>query len=393
MAALCPSLGVAGLLLLAVTIGACATNAPDESVDRPVVEVTQAIPGSVEDGPSALDDPRDPRLPKPLIDPDQLLSGGPPPDGIPAIDNPRFQRARDVDWLAETEAVLALTVNGESRAYPLQILTWHEIVNDTVAGIPVAVTYCPLCNSGVAFDRRVGSRTLTFGTSGKLYASNLVMYDRQTESLWPQLTGQASLGVLTGAILDSYPLAPVAWRDFRADNPNAWTLSRSTGFDRDYGRNPYLGYDEADKPLFDAPGEDPRLPALERVVAIPGQRETIAVVRASVTGTGVRTITIDGRSLVVWHRPGQASALEDADVAAGRDIGTVAVFEPVAGGRPLTFKAAGTGFVDAQTGTRWNILGRATSGQLAGSQLSAYPFIDTFWFTWIAFQPDTQLIR
>ncbi|TDO36304.1 uncharacterized protein DUF3179 [Kribbella sp. VKM Ac-2527] len=392
MAGLRPSLRVAGLLLLVVVISGCASTASDSGVDRPV-EVTQAAPDGVEDGPSALDDPRDLRLPKPLIDPDQLLSGGPPPDGIPAIDNPRFQRARDVDWLAENEAVLALKVGGESRAYPIQILTWHEIVNDTVAGIPVAVTYCPLCNSGIAFDRRVGSRTLTFGTSGKLYASNLVMYDRQTESLWPQLTGQASLGVLTGAILDSFPLAPVAWRDFRADNPNAWTLSRSTGFDRDYGRNPYVGYDEADKPLFDAPGEDPRLPALERIVAIPGKQETIAVVRESVTRTGVRTITIDRRSLVVWHRPGQASALERADVSAGRDIGTVAVFEPVAGGRPLTFKPAGAGFVDAQTGSRWNILGRATGGPLTGNQLSAYPFIDTFWFTWIAFQPDTQLIR
>jgi Protein of unknown function (DUF3179) len=210
----------AGWLLLVIAVSACASTAPGGSAAEPV-DVTRVEPGAREELPSALDDPREPRLPTPLIDPDQLLAGGPPPDGIPAIDHPRFQRARDVEWLAATEAVLSLRVGGETRAYPIQILTWHEIVNDTVGGVPVAVTYCPLCNSGVAFDRRAGGRVLTFGTSGKLYASNLVMYDRQTESLRPQLTGQASLGVLTGTTLDSYPLAPVAWRDFPAANPDA----------------------------------------------------------------------------------------------------------------------------------------------------------------------------
>jgi hypothetical protein len=112
----------------------------------------------------------DDAFPEPLIDPAEILSGGPPPDGIPAIDSPTFERVADVDWLAEDEAVLAVEIDGDARAYPYQIMTWHEIVNDTVGGVPVAVTYCPLCNSGVGFDRRVGDKVLDFGTSGRLYA-------------------------------------------------------------------------------------------------------------------------------------------------------------------------------------------------------------------------------
>ncbi|MGH3464329.1 MAG: DUF3179 domain-containing (seleno)protein [Kribbellaceae bacterium] len=189
--------------------------------------------------------------------------------------------------------------------------------------------------------------------------------------------------------------------DFRAAHPEAWTLSRVTGHDRDYGRNPYLGYDEAAAPLFDAPGDDPRLAPLERIVAITGRTETVAVLREAVADRAVYTITLDGRLLVVWHRRGQASALDAERVAAGRDIGTVAVFDPVVDARRLSFRAAtGTApgdqpgdFVDRQTGTHWNVLGHAVDGPLAGRQLAAYPFIDTFWFTWVAFRPDTRLVR
>jgi len=197
-----------------------------------------------EDVPSALDNPSDPAFPDPLIDLDHLVSGGPPPDGIPAIDDPKFQPADQVDWLAGREPLLSLTVGGETRGYPLQVMTWHEIVNDTVGGEPVTVTYCPLCNSGVAFHRQVGERLLDFGTSGMLYADNLVMYDRQTESLWPQLTGQASVGVLTGTPLEAIPIGVVGWDQFRTAHPDALVLTRDTGYPRDYGRNPYAGYDD-----------------------------------------------------------------------------------------------------------------------------------------------------
>ena len=215
--------------------------ASDRAAESDPATTDQIEPGAREDTASALEDPRHPSFAEPLLDPDLVVSGGPPPDGIPAIDEPTFQRADQVGWLEDEEPVLSLTVGEETRAYPLQVMTWHEIVNDTVDDVPVAVTYCPLCNSGVAFEREVDGRVLSFGTSGMLYADNLVMYDRQTESLWPQLTGQAAIGALTGQQLVAIPMGVVAWTDFRDANPTALVLTRDTGFDRPYGSNPYVG--------------------------------------------------------------------------------------------------------------------------------------------------------
>ncbi len=183
-------------MVATVLLASCSAGAGEERPATPPAAPAQPSPDARQDAPSALEDPGNPAFPAPLIDLEHLVAGGPPPDGIPPIDHPKFQRADTVDWLEAAEPVLALTVAGETRAYPLQIMTWHEIVNDTVGGEPVAVTYCPLCNSGVAFHRRVNGEVLDFGTSGMLYADNLVMYDRQTQSLWPQLTGQASVGAL-----------------------------------------------------------------------------------------------------------------------------------------------------------------------------------------------------
>ncbi|MGH9249028.1 MAG: DUF3179 domain-containing protein [Acidimicrobiales bacterium] len=391
----------AALLLIACTpddpqpepaVRAPATEPSSESAAEPT-SLPQAANSPREDAPSAVDNMRDEAFPDALIDPDQILSGGPPPDGIPAIDEPKFQHVDDVDWLAETAALLAITIDGDTRGYPFQILTWHEIVNDTVGGVPVAVTYCPLCNSGVGFDRRVDGKVLDFGTSGRLYASNLVMYDRQTESLWPQLTGQASVGVMTGAKLEFVPVFPVGWSDFREAHPDAWVLSRDTGHSRDYGRNPYVGYDtDPDRdPLFGAPTEDDRLPPMERVIALEGKTETVAVLRAAVEAAGVLTETIDDRPVVLFFTEGQASALETASVAGGRDIGTVAVFDPIVDGKALSFDRDGHRFTDAQTGSTWNIRGQAIGGPLAGAQLTGYPFIDTFWKSWVAFVPDTRI--
>ena len=240
----------AGLLAL---ISACGT-ATGETQRRPGQDAGLGSGGSARaEGPSALDDPRHSGFPDPLIDLGHLVSGGPPPDGIAPIDAPKVQLAREVDWLEAEEPVLALTIAEESRAYPLQVMTWHEIVNDTGGGVPVAVTYCPLCNSGVAFERQVGGRMLSFGTSGMLYADNLVMYDRQTESLWPQLTGQASVGVLTGTRLEAIPIGVVGWEQFRSAHPDALLLTRDTGHDRDYGRNPYAGYDPPTAPCWWSP--------------------------------------------------------------------------------------------------------------------------------------------
>jgi len=348
-----------------------------------------------EDVASALDDRDDASFPAPLIDPDELISGGPPPDGIPALDEPLFERADQVDWLEDTEPVLSLTVEGETRAYPLRVMTWHEIVNDVVGGVPVAVTYCPLCSSGVAFERTVLDHgVLSFGTSGLLYADNLVMYDRQTESLWPQLTGEASIGDLTGTTLVAIPMGTVAWRDFIAADPSALVLSQDTGFDRPYGTNPYSGYDDPQgELLFGLPQDiDARLPVKERVVGVVDGSASVAVVRSSLVGRDPLELTVGRRRLVVWHQPGQVSALDAGTIAGGADIGTVGVFVPLLDGERLHFDADGAGFRDLETGSRWDVLGRATAGPLQGAELEPYRHLDTFWFAWASFHLDTAVL-
>ncbi|MGH9009946.1 MAG: DUF3179 domain-containing protein [Acidimicrobiia bacterium] len=252
-----------GWLLLVPLVGAaCGSdgsstprNAGGQAAPASLATVT---PSPKENVPSALDDAEQDGLPEPLVDPAQIISGGPPPDGIPPIDQPRFHPTGDVDFLRDTEPVLALQIGDDARAYPVQILIWHEIVNDVVGGLPATVTYCPLCNSAVAYDRRVGERILDFGTSGRLYQSALVMYDRQTESLWSHFTGQAVAGVLTGTELTLFPLSTVSWADWRAAHPKGHVLSRETGHDRDYGQNPYPGCDELSTSPFPLRREDSR---------------------------------------------------------------------------------------------------------------------------------------
>jgi hypothetical protein len=387
-----------GAFLAAALLGLVAACSGADTTDR-VDRVDESPGGAAEaprqDVPSALEDREDSTFPAPLIELDELLSGGPPPDGIPPIDDPQFEQADEVDWLEDTEAVLSLTVEGETRAYPLRVMTWHEIVNDVVGGVPVAVTYCPLCNSGVAFERQVrGEGVFSFGTSGLLYADNLVMYDRQTESLWPQLTGQASVGVLTGTELDAIPMGTVAWGDFVEAHPRALVLTQETGFDRPYGTNPYTGYDNPDgELLFGSPDDfDGRLPVKERVVGLGEGTDSVAVVRASLVGRRPLELTVGDRPVVLWHQAGQASALDTKSVASGADVGTVGSFDPVLDGRHLHFEARDDDFVDRETGSRWDVLGRATAGPLKGAQLDAVRHLDTFWFAWVSFHPETELL-
>ncbi|WP_299445054.1 DUF3179 domain-containing protein [uncultured Phycicoccus sp.] len=389
MSRIAPLLAVAGLALVTACAGTTTVEEPAGSSSGRSVQAPR------EDVPSALDDPRNDTFPDPLIDLDDLLSGGPPPDGIPPIDEPRFEPAGTVDWLEGDEPVLSLTVAGETRAYPLRVMTWHEIVNDEVGGVPVAVTFCPLCTSGVAFLRTVADRgVLSFGTSGQLYADNLVMYDRQTESLWPQLTGVASVGALTGTALEAIPMGTVGWRDFAAAHPEALVLSQDTGFARPYGTNPYAGYDDPDgRLLFALPGDpDTRLSVKERVVGVSDGSDAVAVRRASLVGRGPLELTVGSRDVVLWHRPGQASALDTSRIADGAEIGSVGVFEPLVGDRLLHFELRGEDIVDRETGSRWDVLGRATSGPLDGAELTPSLFLDTFWFAWVAFHPDTRLV-
>ena len=371
-----------------LTMSACGTG-PESSPGSRASDRDATAPLG---GASALDDPRDPSFPEPLLEVDDLLSGGPPPDGIPALDDPAFEAVADTTWLGDDDPVLSLTVAGETRAYPLGIITWHEIVNDTVGGVPVAVTYCPLCNSGVAFERTVDGEETTFGVSGLLYADNLVMYDRATESLWPQLTGTASVGTRTGTKLKAIPMGVVGWSQFTAEHPDALVLSRDTGHERAYGSNPYVGYDEpSSDPIFPLPaGADDRMLPKERVIGLGEAASAVALRRSDVARLGVVAVEVDGAPVTVWHLPGQRSALGGQQITEAEEIGTVAVLDPRLDGEVLEFTAETDGTVtDVGTGSEWNAFGRAVAGPLRGERLSPVLHLDTFWFAWVAFQPET----
>src|SRR5882672_5158496 len=178
-----------------------------------------------------------------------IISIGIPKDGIPAISNPRFIGVPEASrWLVDNEPVIFVEVGDDERAYPVQILTWHEVVNDTVGGVPVLITFCPLCNSAIAFERTLEGQVLEFGNTCRLYYSNLIMYDRQSQSWWQQASGEAIAGKLTGKRLVFRPASIISWSDFRAAYPDGKVLSRETGFERTYGRNPYVGYDDVSNP-------------------------------------------------------------------------------------------------------------------------------------------------
>lgn len=192
-----------------------------------------------------------------LVPRGEILRGGPPRDGIPSIDAPRFVAARDAR-LKPDDRVLGLRVGDTARAYPIRILNWHEVVNDRFGDQPVVVTYCPLCGTGVVFDARVGGHALQFGVSGLLYNSDVLVYDRQTESLWSQLENRAVSGPMLGARLEMLPAEHTAWALWRRRHPRTQVLSFETGFARDYDRDPYAGYERDPQTFFPVANADAR---------------------------------------------------------------------------------------------------------------------------------------
>lgn len=326
----------------------------------------------------------------------EILSGGPPKDGIPAIDNPKFVSVEEADeWIGPQEPVALFRVGDDARAYPLQILIWHEIVNDTVGDVPVTITFCPLCNTVIAFDRRLDGRVLDFGTTGRLRFSNLVMYDRQTESWWQQATGDTIAGELVGRRLKFLPAQLISWEDFKTTYPEGQALSRETGFNRSYGQNPYAGYDSINSSPFlyrgpETPGE---LPAMARVITVELGDEAAAYPYDVLQEMPAVNDAVDGEPIVVFWSPGTNSALDVGAIASGRDVGTANTFSRQLDGQTLTFRAEGDKITDEQTGSEWNILGQAVKGELAGSQLEPVVNVNHFWFSWAAFRPETRIYQ
>jgi hypothetical protein len=324
----------------------------------------------------------------------EIFSGGPRKDGIPAIDQPRFVTIVEADkWLSPKEAVIIVEINHQARAYPIQILIWHEIVNDTLGGAPISVTYCPLCNTAIVFERSLEGRTLDFGTTGRLRYSNLLMYDRQTESWWQQGNGTAVIGELFGKQLKIIPAAIVSWEMFKATFPQGDVLSKETGAIRDYGSNPYVRYDNPDTSpfLYRGPQIDNALKPLARVLAIDRHGSQIAFAYDDLQKFGVANETVGGEPIVVFWRSGVNSPLDHLDVSSGKEIGSALSFSRKMGGETLTFKLGSDGFIDDQSHGVWNFFGIATDGKYKGKQLEPIVGINHFWFSWFAFNPSTRV--
>ena len=321
-----------------------------------------------------------------------------PRDRIVPVDEPTFARASEAPaYLSPREPVIALKINGDVRAYPLAILMWHEIANDVVGGVPVTVTFCPLCNTAITFDRRVNGQELTFGTSGNLRNSDLVMWDRQTESWWQQITGEAIVGVHAGIgselkVINS-PI--IAWETFAEEYPDGLVMERifdSRGFPiRAYDDPPYAGYDNVDETPFAFTGVvDGRLPATSRVLAVEIGDATVAYPFSFLKESPVVNDRVAGTDVVAFFDDGTLSAFLDGRFQ-DQTSGSTTLFDRTLDGQTLTFTLSTEGITDLETGSTWSITGRATAGPLEGRSLDPIVHANHFWFAWAVFQPNTEI--
>ncbi len=321
-----------------------------------------------------------------------------PRDRITPIDEPTFASVSAApDYMEAREPVVAVIVDGDARAYPLAILMWHEIVNDKIGGVPVTVTFCPLCNTGITFKRVIDGEELTFGTSGMLRRSDLVMWDRQTQSFWQQITGEALAGdyAASETVLEQLPSSIIAWETFADAYPDGKLLERlfdDNGFQsRQYDNPPYAGYDNVDnQPFLFSGAIDGRLVATSRVLTIDGE-VPVAYPFSFLKETPVLNDVVNGDPVTAFFDNGTFSAFKGTS---GNDqtVGSVAVFSRILDGRTLTFESSDSAIIDLETGSEWNLAGVSTAGELEGSTLKPVVHANHFWFAWAVFKPET-LIR
>jgi hypothetical protein len=319
---------------------------------------------------------------KSIVPLDQIVSGGPPPDGIPSIDNPKFISVQEASkFLEDSELVLGLNINGDIRAYPLQILVWHEVVNDEVGGVPVAVTYCPLCFTNQVFNRIIDGQVVEFGTSGKLYNSNLVMYDRTSKSLWSQAMAEGIVGKYAGTKLERVPFDIAYWKEWKQLYPDSKVLSRDTGSNRPYGADPYGDYYTNSDVLFPVSNKDGRLNLKEIVVGLENKGQYKAYKLQEIENKKVINDQVDGKSITLFSLYPFMIRAYDPVVEDGVEK-IVLQFD---------YNAENNKFIDKQTGSEWNFEGKAISGQMKGKQLTRIAFDEGFWFEWVAFHPKTEI--
>jgi hypothetical protein len=312
---------------------------------------------------------------KHLIPLDKIKSGGPPKDGIPSIDNPKFSGIENSQFVSNSDIVIGLEINGDSRAYPLFILVWHEIVNDRIGGVPVAITYCPLCYTNQVFQRIINGTEVEFGTSGKLYNSNLLMYDRWTESYWSQGLGVAVTGEFTGMTLTTIPFDVITWGDWKKLRPNTLVLTTDTGYLRSYATDPYGDYYTNPRIIFPVDNDDSRMHPKEIILGFHENEIYKAYKQNDVEVHKIINDNVGDKSLMLVSLFSQNSR----------------AFDRTLDGDVLEFAFLDDKIIDTKTKSEWNFDGIAISGVLAGSQLTRMSIAPGFWFEWVAFHPQTEI--
>jgi hypothetical protein len=310
---------------------------------------------------------------KHLIPLDRIKGGGPPKDGIPSIDNPVFAEIRDSRFMSDSDTVIGLEINGEVKAYPIFILVWHEIVNDQVGDIPVSVTYCPLCYTNQVFERIINGQEVEFGTSGKLYNSNLLMYDRLTESYWSQALGMAVKGELTGYQLNLVPFDVITWGDWKKLHPDTLVLTTDTGYIRSYATDPYGNYYTEPRIMFPVEHSDDRLFPKEIIIGFNEDGIYKAYKQNDIESNVVLNDSIGEIPVMLVSLFSQNSR----------------AFERTVDDQILNFVYVNNKITDTLTNSEWNYDGLSVSGKYQGEKLHRMAIEPGFWFEWVAFHPET----
>ena len=294
--------------------------------------------------------------------------------------------------MAEKEPVISVNINGSSKAYPLQILMFHEIVNDRIGRTPLLVSFCPLCYSGIVYDRTIKGMSINFGVSGLLRNSDMVMYDQLTESFWQQFTGEAIVGDMVGTKLKVVPSQIISFDEFRKNYPDGLILSKNTGHKRPYGMNPYVRYDNKESIpfLFSGP-TDSRLSQNEKVIGIKDEISSKAYPYSLTFQKNVIHDIFNKTEIVIFHIPGTLSSMDTKIIEDSKDVGSTGVFESNLEGRALKFKFENNKIIDTNTKSEWSITGRCIDGELKTKQLKKINHGDYFSFAWFAFKPNSEL--
>lgn len=326
---------------------------------------------------------------------DELISGGPSKDGIPPLDNAKFQTIKEASsWIKDKEPLIFVNINNQTKAYPLQVLIWHEIVNDELANQKITVTFCPLCNASIVFDRNLDGKIYDFGTSGLLRHSDLVMYDRQTQSLWQQFTGKAIVGNMLNKQLKQINSSIVSFKSIKENYPKTLILSKDTGYFRDYGKNPYSGYDDINNsPFLLQSKTDERLEAMRRVATVSLKNKHKAYSYKILKNKKVINDKFENKNLVLFYKDQVLSSLDRSFISSSKDVGTVLVYDRFLDGKVYDFYFKDGFYFDEQTKSKWNIFGTAISGELKGKKLKAIIHGSHFWFAWAVFRPKTLIYK